>query len=61
MNKLAGAARQLAIEAVEAITDPAIIADFEQALAEGDELRESGAFKDAINKYKDALSIAESA
>jgi len=30
-------------------------------MAEGDGLRSSEAFKDAVNKYKDALSKAESA
>jgi predicted S18 family serine protease len=30
-------------------------------LAEGDALREQGAFRDAVAKYKDALAKAESA
>jgi len=37
------------------------ISEAQQALAEGDALRSSGAFKDVINKYKDALIKAESA
>ncbi len=41
--------------------DPIIIDDAEQALADGDALRDLGAFKDAVNKYKDALAKAESA
>ena len=71
MDELAGVARQLAIDAVgQAIArggDPTVIADAEQALAEGDTLKESGLggvitdFKEAVNKYKDALAKAESA
>ena len=64
MDQLAGAARQLAEEALnEAIAqggDPGVIADAQQALDDGDTLRASGAFKDAVNKYKDALAKAES-
>ena len=65
MDQLAGVARQLATEALDqAIAqggDPTAIADAQQALAEGDTLRASGAFKDAVSKYKDALAKAESA
>ena len=65
MDQLTGVARQLAAEAIdEALVqdgDPIIIDDAEQALADGDALRDLGAFKDAVNKYKDALSKAESA
>ena len=65
MDKLAGIARQMAADALdEAIAqsgDPGEINDAQQALSEGDGLRTSEAFKDAVNKYKDALSKAESA
>ena len=65
MDELAGIAQQLATEALdEAIAqggDPGDINDAQQALADGDALRASGAFKDAVNKYKDALAKAESA
>ena len=37
------------------------ISDAQQSLADGDALRGSGDFKDAANKYKDALAKAESA
>ena len=65
MDQLAGAARKLAVDALnQAIAqggDPDSISDAEQALAEGDALRALGAFKDAVNAYKDALAKAESA
>ena len=65
MDQLAGLAQQLASDALDqAIAqggDPTVIADAQQALVEGDTLRASGAFKDAVNKYKDALAKAESA
>jgi len=66
MDDLAGVARQLAADAIDnAIADPASdqgeISDAEQSLADGDALRGSGDFKDAVNKYKDALARAESA
>jgi len=65
MDQLAGAARQLAADALnQAIAqdgDPGAISDAEQALTEGDALRELGAFKDSVNAYKDALAKAESA
>ena len=63
MDQLAGVARQLAASAVDQAiaqgSDPTIIADAQQALAEADTLRASGAFKDAISNYKDALAKAE--
>ena len=70
MDTLAGAARQLADTAIEEAIDAggnAIeIAFAEGFLAEGDDLRDQGfddcvKFKDAINKYKDALVTAEGA
>jgi YVTN family beta-propeller protein len=64
MNELAGIARLLAVSSLEeAIAlggDPDVINDAQQALDDGDALRASEAFKDAVNKYKDALSIAKS-
>ncbi len=63
-DHLAGVARELAVDAVEqAIAvggDLGVIAEAQQYLSEGDALRVSGSFKDAINKYKDALAKAES-
>ena len=68
MDQLAGIARQLAVAALdEAIAQGAVIGDAELALDEGDALRASGLagvvitdFKEAVNKYKDALAKAES-
>ncbi len=71
MDKLAGVARQLAVEAIdEAIAaggDQDAIDEAEATLVVGDALRELGnsgvceAFKDAVNAYKDALAKAEGA
>ena len=66
MDTLAGIARHLAVNAiVEAIatpgSDPGEISDAQQSLTDGDLLRTSGDFKDAVNKYKDVLAKAESA
>ncbi len=65
MDQLAGVAQQLAENAInEAIAqggNATTIAEAQLALALGDALRASGAFKDAVNKYKDALAKAESA
>jgi len=65
MDDLAGIARQLASDAIDAATagggDPVKILDSEQSLSDGDSLRALGQFKDAVNKYKDALAKAESA
>ena len=64
MDELAGIARLLAVSALEEATaqggDPGVLNDAQQALDEGDALRASEAFKDAVNKYKDALAKAES-
>ncbi len=65
MDQLTEIARVLAVEAIdEAIAqggDAGEIGDAQQAVADGDTLRGSGAFKDAVNKYKDALAKAEGA
>ena len=65
MDALAGIASQLALDAIdEAIAnsgDEDKISEAEASLAEGDALRDSGSYKDAVNKYKDALSQAEGA
>jgi len=64
MDDLAGIARQLASDAINAATaggDPVKIADAQQSLADGDALRALGQFKNAANEYKDALAKAESA
>ena len=63
MDQLAGIAREIAAQAIdEAIAcDPtnSDIADAQQVLNDGDELRATDAFKDTVNKYKDALAKAE--
>ena len=65
MDQLAGIARALAVlaieEAIAAGGDPGEISDAQDALAEGDTLRDAGQFKDAVKKYKDAFAKAESA
>ena len=65
MDQLADAARQFAADALDfAIAqggDPSEINDAQQALDEGDALKASASFKDAVSKYKDALAKAESA
>ncbi len=65
MDELAGIARQMAVnarnEAMARAGDPSAIADAQQYLDDGDALRASDAFKDAIAKYKDALAKAEGA
>jgi subtilisin family serine protease len=65
MERVTGAARQLAVEAIDAAVarngNAAKIAEARQALAQGDALRSSGANKEAVNKYKDAAGKAESA
>ena len=64
MNQFATIARQLAVTALSQgfglPGDPVVLADAQQALDDGDTDRASGAFKDAVSKYKDALSKAES-
>lgn len=64
MDQLAQAARQLAANAIAAAeaqpeADMAIITEAKNYLDEGNMLRASGAYKDAVNKYKDALAKAE--
>ena len=62
MNGFAGVARQLATTAIDEACDRGgDVGDAQDALAAEDELRASGAFKDAINKYKDAVAKAEGA
>ncbi|MCK5604057.1 hypothetical protein KAR91_19375, partial [Candidatus Pacearchaeota archaeon] len=69
MDSFAAIARQIAVNALQDALQDAIHSggDFDlydeakQALAEGDTLRSEGSFKDAVNKYKDALAKAESA
>lgn len=65
LNELTGIARLLAANAIaEGIAqggDPGDIAEAQQFLTEGDVLRTAQVFKDAVNKYKDALSKAEGA
>ena len=65
MDDLAGIARQIASDAIDAAIarsgDATKILDAQLSLADGDPLRASGDFKDAVNKYKDALAKAESA
>ncbi len=63
MVDLAAIVRELAecaiSQAIDAGGDPSKISEAQERLAEGDTLSASEAFKDAVNKYKDALSIAE--
>ena len=68
MDELAGLARGLAVVAInQAIAQGADVDSAQQALADGDDFRDAGnagdciAFKDAVDKYKDALSAAEDA
>ena len=66
MDQLAGLVRGLALTAIdEANADPSSdqskISTAQDSLAEGDTLRAPGAFKDAVNKYNDALAQAEGA
>jgi len=65
MDGLAGAARSLAVEAIDdAIArngDPSKISDAQTALADGDVDRANLMFKDAVANYKDAVSQAEGA
>jgi tetratricopeptide (TPR) repeat protein len=65
MDQLSAIARQFAADALAwAIAqegDQARIADADQALSDGDALRASEAFEDAVKKYKEALKKAESA
>jgi hypothetical protein len=65
MDELAGVARQLATKALdEAIAqggNPDKINEGEQARTEGDTLRALRAFASAVDKYKDAIRIAERA
>jgi hypothetical protein len=65
MDQIAEIARQLAYEAIQIAIeqggDPDEIQEAQDYLDEGDLLRESGQYKDAVAKYKDALAKAESA
>ncbi len=65
MDQLAALARRLAVEALNQLIaqegDPTIIAEAQQFIDEGDAFRAAVAFKDAVDKYKDALVSAESA
>ncbi len=64
-DRLVEAARGLAQAAVnlaiEESGDPEVIEEAEAFLDQGDILRDAGAAKDAVSKYKDALAKAESA
>ena len=65
MERVTGAARQLAVEAIDEATarggNAAKIAEARRSLADGDALRASGASKAAVDKYKDAAGKAEGA
>ena len=65
LDRVTGAARQLAVDATKEATarggQASKIQEANRALAEGDALRAAGSFKSAVNKYKDALSKAEGA
>ena len=63
IDVLVGIAEQIATDALDQAVgcDPGHpdLNDAQQALADGDILRASGAFKDAVSTYKDALAKAE--
>ena len=63
MDQLAGIARQLAAgpvnQALGCDPDHPDIIDAQQALEDGDALRATGAFEDAVTKYNDGLAKAE--
>jgi serine protease AprX len=65
LDRVTGAARQLAVDAIKEANarrgDAAKIAEANRYLNDGDALRAATAFKDAVAKYKDALSKAEGA
>ena len=65
MDEIAGVAREFAERALgdarRRRAEPDVIAEAQEYSDEGDMLRGAGLFKDAINKYKDALAKAESA
>lgn len=65
LEQLSTAARLLVVDAIAEAEarggDPSKIADAEGALADGDAMRAAGAFKDAVLRYKQALSKAETA
>jgi hypothetical protein len=65
LDLLTYAARQLAVDAIDAAiaaeADQDKIAEAEASLAEGDQLWADAVYKDAVNKYKDALAKAEGA
>jgi subtilisin family serine protease len=64
-ERVTDAGRRLAVEAIDEASarggNAAKIAEARSALAEGDSLRTGGAFKSAVNKYKDAAGKAEGA
>ena len=65
MDQLAGVAKQIASNAIEQATagggDSDKITDAVMARADGDALLASPTYMDAVNKYKDAVAIAEGA
>jgi hypothetical protein len=65
LNRLTGAARLTALEAVADARarngNVKKIAEAERAIAAGDAKRTSGRFKDAVARYRDAVSKAEGA
>ena len=64
MDRFAAVVRLLAEEAINQSVaqgaDPTVMYQAEEALSVGDGLRGEGAFKDAVNKYRDALAKASS-
>ena len=61
MDGFAAVARRLATAAIDRGGDYGKIAVAQMARAQGDALRASGTFKDAVNEYKDAVANAEGA
>ena len=64
MDDLAGVGSQIAqdeiAQGIAVACDGSIIDDATESLVEGESLRTSESFKDAVSKYKDAVSKAES-
>jgi len=65
MDQFTGIARQLAVNAIDEVIaqggDADVISEAQGLLAEGDALRTSEAFEDAVDSYEDAVSEAEDA
>jgi hypothetical protein len=65
LDRVTAAGRQVAVDAIDSAEarggNAGKIDEAERALTEGDTLRAGGAYKNAVNKYKDAVAKAEGA